>query len=107
MSSPAVGTKRTLLEAIASDEPTLWLKLASGDRLPAHRELLKFSSGVVKALPPGDTWDLSGLQVEGQQVSKEVVIVWLSNVYDRTENAGAAEAGAESVPLAGAAAGVC
>ena len=45
--------QRTLLDAIASDEPTLWLLLACGARVPAHRELLQFMSSCVKGLPPG------------------------------------------------------
>ena len=45
--------KRTLLEAILSDEPSLWLQLADGERLPAHRELLALVSRCARGLPPG------------------------------------------------------
>lgn len=54
--------KRTLLEAIASDGPTLWLQTADGSRLPAHRELLLFASQCAKSLPPSDTYECHRLQ---------------------------------------------
>lgn len=50
----AANKKRTLIEAITSDEPMLWLQLADGDRLPAHREVLALASRCAKGLPPGE-----------------------------------------------------
>jgi hypothetical protein len=90
--------KRTLLEAIASDEPDLWLKLADGgERLPAHRAMVRMASGVAKGLPPGsDEWDLSGLVIEGHPVVRSVVTAWLAAAYPELE--GVEEAG-EAPPL--------
>ncbi|KAI8466823.1 MAG: hypothetical protein J3K34DRAFT_370689 [Monoraphidium minutum] len=92
--------KRTLLEALADDEPNLWIKLAGGERLPAHREVLRWSSAVVKQLPPGDTWDLSGLVVEGRPVTKAVVLAWLAAVYPLADDVEDAAAGGGAPPLA-------
>ncbi len=91
--------KRTLVEAIASDEPDLWLKLADGgERLPAHSQLVRMASSVAKGLPPGsDEWDLSGLVIEGHPVGRSVVIAWLAAAYPELE--GVEEAG-EAPPLA-------
>ena len=32
-------------------------------------------------LSPGDTWDLRGLQVDGQPVTRAVAAAWLEAVY--------------------------
>lgn len=76
------GKKRTLLEAVATDEPTLWVQLADATRLPAHRDLLRISSTCVRGLPPSDTWDISGVLIEGQPVSRTVAVAWLTACYD-------------------------
>jgi hypothetical protein len=74
--------KRTLLDAIAGDEPTLQIQLACGARVPAHRELLQFFSTCVKGLPDGaDVWDVSGLLVDGRPASRAVVAAWLEEAY--------------------------
>jgi hypothetical protein len=51
--SASRARRRTLLDAIAADEPTLFLRLLDGSSVPAHRELLQFVSSCVKGLPPG------------------------------------------------------
>jgi hypothetical protein len=80
-SAPAMA-KRTLLEAIATDNSDLWIKLASGERLPAHRAIVSWSSSVAKQLPPGDTWDVSGLVLDGRAAAERpVVAAWLTAVY--------------------------
>jgi len=73
--------KRTLLEAIADDEPTLHIQLPDGQRIPAHREAMQFDVGCVKELPPTDTWDLSSLLIEGKPVERAVVVAWLEALY--------------------------
>ncbi|KAI8466571.1 MAG: hypothetical protein J3K34DRAFT_524435 [Monoraphidium minutum] len=80
--APSRGRRRTLLDAVAADEPTLFLQLSAGDRVPAHRELLQFMSSCVKGLPPGDIWDLSEVLVEGEPVSRAVVVAWVEVVYN-------------------------
>jgi hypothetical protein len=78
--------KRTVVEAIATDNPDLWIKLASGERLPAHRAIVSWSSSVAKELPPGDTWDVSGLVVDGRAAAERpVVAAWLAAVYPPSE----------------------
>ena len=73
--------KRTLLESIATDDPTLFIKLdGSEDNLPAHRGVLEVASTCVKHLPPSDTWDLSLLKINGAPVHRSVVIAWLEVV---------------------------
>jgi hypothetical protein len=74
--------KRTLLDAIAGDEPTLHIKVACGTSLPAHRELLQFHSTCVKGLPAGaDVWDVSGLLIDGRPAPAAVVAAWLEAAY--------------------------
>lgn len=77
--------KRTFLEMLASDDPSLWIKLPSGERLPAHREVLKWARSVVKALPPG-AWDISDYVIEGRLVEKAVVVMWLAVIYPPVDN---------------------
>ncbi|KIZ07005.1 hypothetical protein MNEG_0950 [Monoraphidium neglectum] len=78
--------KRPLLEAIATDNPDLWIKLASGERLPVHRAIVSWSSSVAKQLPPGDTWDVSGLVLDGRAAAERpVVAAWLAAVYPPAE----------------------
>jgi hypothetical protein len=105
--SSANTRKRSLLDVLADDEPTLWIQVADGTtadgassdragdsaapapappqqpppRIPAHRELLRFDSTCVRNLPPGDTWDISGLVIDGQRVTRPVVVAWLEAVY--------------------------
>ncbi|KAI8462193.1 MAG: hypothetical protein J3K34DRAFT_476583 [Monoraphidium minutum] len=64
---------RPLLESIDADEPTLWLQLECGARLPAHRELLQLASSCARGLPPGDTWDLRVLRLDGAAVNTRAI----------------------------------
>lgn len=57
----SASRRRSLLDAVDADEPTLWLQLACGARVPAHRELLQFVSSCVKGLPPGELKQLKQL----------------------------------------------
>jgi len=80
--SGSSSKKRTLLEAIADDEPTLHIKLPDGQRsIPAHRELMRFDVSCVRELPPTDTWDLGSLLIEGKPVERAVVVAWLQTFY--------------------------
>jgi hypothetical protein len=98
--------KRTLLDAIAGDEPTLHIQVAFGARLAAHRELLQFFSTCVKGLPAGAAdWDVSGLLLDGRPASRAVVAAWLEAAYAGSTYAdpGAAESiervGGEADPI--------
>ncbi|KAI8464261.1 MAG: hypothetical protein J3K34DRAFT_526351 [Monoraphidium minutum] len=80
----ASSRKRTLIDVLASDEPTLWIQLtdAAAPRLPAHAALLRAYSSCVRGLPAGSgVWDLSGLLIDGAPVERAVVVEWLEAVY--------------------------
>jgi hypothetical protein len=78
----ALPRKRSLLDAIAGDEPTLHIQVACGARIAAHRELLSFFSSCVKGLPAGAAdWDVSGLLLDGRPASRAVVAAWLEEAY--------------------------
>ncbi|KIZ04505.1 hypothetical protein MNEG_3455 [Monoraphidium neglectum] len=105
--SSANTRKRSLVNVLASDEPTLWIQLAEDTaadgascdsaadgaapapappqqpptRIPAHRELLRFNCTWIRDLPPGDTWDISSLVIDGQRVTRPMLVAWLGAVY--------------------------
>lgn len=97
--------KRTLLEAVASDQPNMWIKLADGQRLPAYKDLLRLASTCARGLPTSNTWDLSNLMVEGKPVKRQVPVTWLEIIYDDFSNYSDAgrlepEGSSEEVPIA-------
>jgi hypothetical protein len=77
MSKRTRKSERTLLDALAEDSPDLHIRLAGGARVAAHRQILAWMCTCVHNLPAGDTWDVSGLLVEGQPVTRPLVALWL------------------------------
>jgi hypothetical protein len=55
--------------------------LSAAPQLEADKHVLSFVSLVARALPAGDEWDLSGLLVDGQPVSRATVVAWLNAAY--------------------------
>jgi hypothetical protein len=55
--------------------------LTAAALLEADRQVVCLFSGVARGLPDADEWDLSGLLVDGQPVSRETVVAWLNAAY--------------------------
>ncbi|WIA41200.1 hypothetical protein OEZ86_004815 [Tetradesmus obliquus] len=51
--------------------------------LDADEQLVRLLSLVARALPEGGEWDLSGLLLDGQPVSRAVVVAWLNAAYQQ------------------------
>jgi hypothetical protein len=49
--------------------------------LEAEAHLARLFSAVARQLPETDEWDLSGLLVDGQPVSRATVVAWLNAAY--------------------------
>jgi hypothetical protein len=54
---------------------------AAAPLLQAEAYLMRLYSAVAKRLPETEEWDLSGLQVDGQPVSRATVVAWLNAAY--------------------------
>jgi len=66
----------------------LHIKISDTDRLQADRDILSAFSSCAKRLPEAATeWDVSGLMLEGQQVQRGTVVVWLNLAYQSTHGA--------------------
>jgi hypothetical protein len=54
---------------------------AALSQLEAEACLVRMYSAVARQLPETDEWDLSGLLVDGQPVSRAIVVAWLNAAY--------------------------
>jgi hypothetical protein len=82
--------KRSFLDSIADEEPNLRIITHDCEEgLPAHRDVLRLVSscakaaGLPRAADPATpcTWDLRGVRVDGEPVSRTLVLSWLELVY--------------------------
>jgi len=60
----------------------LHIKISDTDSLQADRAVLSAFSSCARNIPDAATeWDVSGLMLEGQQVQRSTVVVWLNLTY--------------------------
>jgi hypothetical protein len=56
---------------------TLHTAAGAASPLEADAQVIRLFSSVARQLPETDEWDLSGLLVDGQPVSRATVVAWL------------------------------
>ena len=69
-------------ESFCDDGPKLVIRIADEQEvLEADRIMLQAISGCARAVPQGDQWNLTCLLLNGEPVSRKVLVAWLNSVY--------------------------